>query len=77
MAFTKTACPVSREQFRKSATPIVVTIDGRHFDAEVKEFSTGSLGWNINAKISVEIDGVKVPVQVGLNLTVCGSKELP
>jgi len=45
--------------------------------AEVKEFSTGSLGWNINAKTTIDVDGTSVPVQIGLNLTIIGSKELP
>ncbi|HKB39774.1 MAG TPA: hypothetical protein VKD72_25280, partial [Gemmataceae bacterium] len=43
----------------------------------VKEFSTGSLGWYLNGKTVVEINGVRVPVQIGLNLTIIGSKELP
>jgi hypothetical protein len=30
-----------------------------------------------NGKISVEVDGVGVPVQVGLSLALAGSKELP
>jgi hypothetical protein len=73
----KTACPVSRAQFRAKAQPIAVTINGSTQTAEVKEFSTGSLGWYVNGKITVEVDGVRVPVQVGLNLTCVGSKELP
>lgn len=73
----KTTCPITRDQFRANARPIPVIIGDHKFDAEVKEFSTGSLGWNINAKITVELGGVRVPVQVGLNLTIVGSKELP
>ena len=74
----KTACPVSRQTFRQKAKAALrVVIDGREFEAEAKEFSTGSLGWFANTKIVVEIDGVRVPVQVGLNLTIIGSKELP
>jgi len=41
----------------------------------VKEFSTGSFGWYLNGKILVPIDGKNVSVQVGMNLTVVGSKE--
>jgi hypothetical protein len=43
----------------------------------VKEFSTGSFGWNVNAKTVIEVGGRRLPVQVGLNLTVIGSKEAP
>jgi hypothetical protein len=45
--------------------------------AEPREFSTGSLGWNINGKLVVQIGETPVTVQVGLNLTLVGSKELP
>jgi hypothetical protein len=73
----KTTCPISRNQFRTHAKPVKITIGEQAIDAEVKEFSTGSLGWYLNTKVTVEIDGVRVPVQVGLNLTIVGSKELP
>jgi hypothetical protein len=73
----KTQCPITREQFRQKAKPVAVTIAAATHDAEVKEFSTGSLGWYVNGKMMVEIDGVRVPVQIGLNLTIVGSKELP
>src|SRR5262249_60109354 len=73
----KTSCPITRAEFRAKAKPVTVTIGTQHLEAEVKEFSTGSLGWYLNAKVSLEVDGVRVPVQVGLNLTIVGSKELP
>ena len=73
----KTTCPITRAQFREKAEPIKVVIDGKEVEVEVKEFSTGSLGWYLNTKISLQIDGVSVPVQIGLNLTIVGSKELP
>ena len=73
----KTTCPISRPDFRAKAKPLTVSINGQNLEAEVKEFSTGSLGWYLNTKVTVEIDGVRVPVQIGLNLTLVGSKELP
>lgn len=73
----KTICPVSRNEFRAKAKPLTVEINGQKLQAEVKEFSTGSLGWYLNNKVMVDIDGVHVSVQVGLNLTIVGSKELP
>lgn len=72
----KTFCPITRAQFH-NAKPVVVTINDQKLDAEPKEFSTGSLGWYLNAKVTLEVDGVRVPVQIGLNLTIVGSKELP
>ena len=70
-------CPITRRQFREKAKPVTVTINNVPLLAEVKEFSTGSLGWYLNGKVSIEIDGTPVSVQIGLNLTIVGSKELP
>ena len=73
----KTTCPITRDEFRSKAKPMSVVINNVPLQAEVKEFSTGSLGWYLNGKTSVEIDGKMVSVQIGLNLTIVGSKELP
>lgn len=70
-------CPIDREKFRAGAQPVKVEINGVPFTADVKEFSTGSFGWNLNTKVSLTVGGMPVNVQVGLNLTVVGSKELP
>jgi len=73
----KTSCPISRADFRRAARPVTVTINGVPLQADVKEFSTGSLGWYLNGKTSIEVGGTPVSVQIGMNLTVVGSKELP
>ncbi len=73
----KTTCPVSRAEFRSHAQPVDVKIAGTDLVAAVKEFSTGSLGWYLNGKTMIDINGKKVSVQIGLNLTIVGSKELP
>lgn len=73
----KTNCPVTRAEFLAKAKPVMVTINGVPMQAERKEFSTGSLGWYLNGKVSLEVGGTPVSVQVGMNLTVVGSKELP
>jgi len=73
----KTICAISRQDFREKAKPVTVTINSIPLQAEVKEFSTGSLGWYLNGKTNIEIDGKLVPVQIGLNLTIVGSKDLP
>lgn len=71
----KSPCPVTREQFAEKAEPLKIVINGHELLAEVKEFSTGSFGWYLNGKVVVPIDGKSVSVQVGMNLTVVGSKE--
>ena len=73
----KTVCPITRAEFRSKAKPVPVSIAGKEQIAEVKEFSTDSLGWYLNGKTTVEIDGKPVSVQIGMNLTIVGSKELP
>jgi hypothetical protein len=74
----KTTCPVSRDEFRTKARAVPVTIgDLPPLLAEVKEFSTGSLGWYLNGKTTIDVGGTRVSVQIGMNLTVVGSKELP
>ena len=73
----KTVCPINRSEFRAHAKPTNVTIAGVPLIADVKEFSTGSLGWYLNGKTMIEINGRPVAVQIGLNLTIVGSKELP
>ena len=72
----KTNCPIDRQQFRDGAKAVEITINGTPMLAEPREFSTGSLGWYLNGKTVIEVNGTKVTAQVGLNLTVVGSKEL-
>jgi hypothetical protein len=71
----KSPCPVSRTQFLEKAESIKVSINGQEIIADKREFSTGSFGWYYNGKISVTVDGKPLSIQVGLNLTVVGSKE--
>ncbi len=72
---SKSPCPVSLSQFLEKAEPLKVVINGQEMLAEVKSFSTGSFGWYINGKTLVTVDGKPVSVQIGMNLTVVGSKE--
>jgi hypothetical protein len=75
MAFAKTACPVTRSEFRRDARDLVVVIDGKEMLAEAREFATGSLGWNATGKMLLKVGDRLVSVQVGVNLTLVGSKE--
>jgi hypothetical protein len=77
VVMAKTNCPITRAEFSEKAKAVPVVIGETKLLADVKEFSTGSLGWYLNGKVSIEIDGKPVMVQVGLNLTIVGSKELP
>jgi hypothetical protein len=73
----KTTCPISRSEFRANARPVTIKIGDVPLQAEVKEFSTGSLGWYLNGKTTIDVGGKAVSVQIGMNLTIVGSKELP
>ena len=79
MAFNKpkTVCPISREDFLAKAQPVKVDLQGFPMTAEPREFSTGSFGWYVNGKATIQVDGKPITVQVGMNLTVVGSKEAP
>ena len=71
----KSPCPVSQTTFLEKAEPLKITINGQEMLAEVKSFSTGSFGWYLNGKTVVSIDGKAISVQIGMNMTVVGSKE--
>ena len=73
----KTVCPIGRADLRRKAKPVMIRLSDEDIAVPVKLFSTGSLGWYLNRKIDIDVGGVKVPVQIGLNLTIVGSKELP
>jgi hypothetical protein len=81
-AVKRTKCPITRQQFAQSATAVkvVITIAGldHTFHLAPRNFSTKSFGWNLNEKIQgVRIAEQDCKLQVGMNLTVVGSKELP
>ncbi len=73
----KSTCSITRAEFNRDAQPIDILIGGIPFVADVKEFSTGSLGWNTNTKMMLKVGEKSVNVQIGLNITIVGSKELP
>jgi hypothetical protein len=73
----KTTCSITRDEFRTHAQAVEVTINGVPQLAEVKEFSTGSMGWYLNGKTTIKVGDKPVSVQIGMNLTIVGSKELP
>ena len=73
----KTTTSITRADFRNEAKPVEVTINGVPQIADPKEFSTGTLGWYLNGKVPLKVGDKTVTVQIGLNMTIVGSKELP
>jgi len=72
----KTNCPVTRDQFWSGVKPLQIELNKIPMTAEPKEFSTGSLGWYLNGKSTVKIGDTPVSVQIGMNVTVIGSKDM-
>jgi hypothetical protein len=73
----KTPCPIDRAEFKQHAVPVTFDVAGTQVSAEPREFSTGSFGWYFTGKVNIEVNGKRLPVQVGCNLTVVGSKDAP
>ena len=71
----KSPCPLSKTQFLDKAEPVKSRSGNSAIVADKREFSTGSFGWYYNGKTTITVDGKPLSVQVGLNLTVVGSKE--
>lgn len=71
----KNPCPISKTQFLEKAEAVRLSINGNEMLADRREFSTGSFGWYLNGKTVITVDGKPLNVQVGINLTVVGSKE--
>lgn len=68
------SCPVTKDQFLKKAKPLAINIDGQLRSADIKEFSSGSFGFYMGDKVTLEIDGVPVKFQCSMNLVAVGSK---
>ncbi len=68
---------MTKDQFGQSAKPLRVLIDETAVLANPKRFSTGSVGWNANAKTQIIVNGEALEIQVGINLTVIGTKNQP
>jgi serine/threonine protein kinase len=69
--------PHSKGLFYFIMSPFRLTRMSECPPSALPEFSAGSFGWYVNGKATIDIDGVSVPVQVGMNLTVIGSKDTP
>lgn len=71
----KPKCPITPDQFNAKAIPVAVVMSNKHtMMAMPRQFATGSLGWYCNGKIPLEVDGITCMVQVGIAMTLIGSK---
>ena len=74
VSVTTTPSGVTLAQFSAVAKPVTVDVGGSIVVAFPKTFSTGSYGWGAQGKVTLMVDGMPVVCQVGLNITVIGSK---
>jgi hypothetical protein len=72
-----TTCPINQSKFMEAAAPVEVQVAGTTLSASPKTFSTGSFGWYLNGKVTIQVDGKPLTVQIGANLAVVGSKDAP
>lgn len=68
---------VTRATFLEKALLVEVVINGIPTTAEVKRFSTGPLDWHLTGKTNLKVGKKSVSIQIGMNLTIVGSKALP
>ena len=57
----KSPCPVSKTQFLEKAEAVKISLAGNEMLCEKREFSTGSFGWYLNGKTTIdkrEIPGI-------------------
>jgi hypothetical protein len=66
---------MAKSEFLTQAVALPVSIADQPHAADPKRFSTGSVGWNINGKVTVMVNGQPVRCQCSMNLTAIGSKE--
>ena len=67
---------MTKTDFSNTARPIKVVIEDQTLQAVPMKFSTGSVGFNLNGKVTVQLpSGETVKLQVSGNLVIIGSKE--
>lgn len=65
---------INRNDWERQAPALRLEVGGVPMDGTPMVFSTGTLGWNFNGKVSKDVDGTIVRCQVSLNPAVPHSK---
>ncbi len=66
--------PVPKEFFLSRAKAVPATLGSDRTFVQPREFASGSYGWYYQGKHFVEVGGEVLAVQVGITVTVIGSK---
>jgi hypothetical protein len=67
----------TKTEFMSAAQPFEIQIGEQKVLVEPKKFSTGSVGFFSNAKLTMTVGGKLVKLQANVTLTAIGSKEWP
>lgn len=70
----KTPCPVTAEEFLKSAPVMAAVFNGQSIVGGPRVNASGSFGYYLQGKITLEVGGKPVTFQVGANVTAVNSK---
>ena len=63
-----------KAEFMKKAKVRMITVEGTALEAKAIVFKSGGVGYNLNGKVILEVDGVPLRFQMGGNLSLIGSK---
>ena len=76
---TNTGLPrtLARATLLEKAQLVEVVIHGISMTADVKQFSTAPLEWQLTGKTNLKVGENSKSVPIGMNLTIVGSKEPP
>lgn len=67
---------MTKREFERKAGILCVSIGGTEVAGSAKIYSTGSVGWNLNGKVTITLpSGEEVRCQVTGNVIAVGSKE--
>ena len=73
----KPAEQLTRSHFLEQGEPLSCYFRGRSLRLDVREFSTGLLGWFAQDPINIEVDGQIVDCTIETKVWINGSKSLP
>ena len=65
---------MTESKFLSSGKALEIDVDGNILRGEPRSFSSGNLGWYLNGKVPIDVGGVTVWAQVGMNVTIPGSQ---
>jgi len=70
------AAPLSNQDFTTHAKALPLKLGEKSLQADPRTFKSGSFGWSFSGKHSFNVNGIDLPVQISLNMTVVGSKPI-